>query len=421
MSYQRSIFYLVAVTIVLWVKSTTDASIILDWVNVGDPGNPENTVIKKDGTSGYGAVDYSFRISKYETTNYQYAEFLNAVAPTDTYNLYHPSMGSALEGGIIRTGTNGSYSYSIKANMDNKPVNFVSWYDSARFANWFQNGQPTGMQDSTTTEDGAYTFSGPETVTARNTNAKFYIPDEHEWQKAAFYEPGADTYLGNGWWLYPSHSDVFPTPATVDEFGNVNNPDLHTVVFRNAANWNGSTRGNVATVGSAGNESYYGARDMSGNLFEWVTADPTKPDPNGWGPYTVYGGSYIQFGHVDLFERNLVHHDNHAVVDPTVGFRLAAIFVEADSADFNNDTYVNGFDLELWKLSYGSTSEGDADHDGDSDGNDFLTWQRQYVTSISLASSTQVPEPCSYLFSGGLVIALILNRPKRIELYAQTI
>ncbi len=39
------------------------------------------------------------------------------------------------------------------------PVNVVSFYDSRRFANWLDNGQPTGAQDSTTTEDGAYDMS----------------------------------------------------------------------------------------------------------------------------------------------------------------------------------------------------------------------------------------------------------------------
>jgi hypothetical protein len=35
------------------------------------------------------------------------------------------------------------------------PVNRVSFYDALRFANWRHNGEPTGEQDNTTTEDGA--------------------------------------------------------------------------------------------------------------------------------------------------------------------------------------------------------------------------------------------------------------------------
>jgi len=310
-------------------------------------------------------------------------------------------MELVLKSGITRTGISGSYTYSVKANMDNKPVNFVSWFDSARFANWFHNGQPVGMQGPLTTEDGAYTFSGPETVSPRNAGAQFFIPNEHEWDKTAFYEPGAVTSSGNGWWFYSSRSDIYPEHATADASGNVANPGPAVVVFRRAANWNGSVNGNVTTVGSAGNESIYGTRDMSGNVFEWVTADPTKPDPNGWGPYTVRGGSFFSIGHVSVNERNLVHHDNHGVVDSRVGFRLAAAFVGPDSADFNNDSFVNGEDLELWEQSYGNSIAGDADNDADSDGKDFLIWQQQFAGAAPFAAATQVPETTT------LVMALV--------------
>jgi hypothetical protein len=36
------------------------------------------------------------------------------------------------------------------------PVNRVTWFDAARFANWMSNGQPTGAQTPRTTENGAY-------------------------------------------------------------------------------------------------------------------------------------------------------------------------------------------------------------------------------------------------------------------------
>ena len=46
------------------------------------------------------------------------------------------------------------------------PVNVVSWGDVARFSNWMQNGQPTGAQDLTTTEDGSYYLNGAMTDAA---------------------------------------------------------------------------------------------------------------------------------------------------------------------------------------------------------------------------------------------------------------
>jgi len=109
-------------------------------------------------------------------TNNDYVEFLNAIAQTDTYGVYDSKMDiiptptpvpggpiispKAQRGGIIRTGVSGSYAYSVKNNMGNKPVIFVSWFSAARYCNWLHNGKPSGIQDVSTTEDGAYALFG---------------------------------------------------------------------------------------------------------------------------------------------------------------------------------------------------------------------------------------------------------------------
>ena len=77
----------------------------------------------------------------------------DAVAATDTFALYNTSMGTDPRGGISRQGASGSFTYPTRTNMEDKPVNFASGYDALRFANWMHNGQPTGAQDTTTTED----------------------------------------------------------------------------------------------------------------------------------------------------------------------------------------------------------------------------------------------------------------------------
>src|SRR5262245_25065973 len=97
-----------AIAALAWVSSTTAATI--DWVSVGDAGNAA------DPTTGglYGAVAYNYQISKYQVTVGQYAEFLNAVAADDTYGLYSTNMASnANIAGISRSGSPGSYSYSV--------------------------------------------------------------------------------------------------------------------------------------------------------------------------------------------------------------------------------------------------------------------------------------------------------------------
>ena len=78
----------------------------------------------------------------------------------DTYGLYNTQMGlNPYIMGISRNGASGSYTYSV-IGSGNRPVTYVSWFDSARFVNWLHNGQPTGTQAAGTTETGAYALNG---------------------------------------------------------------------------------------------------------------------------------------------------------------------------------------------------------------------------------------------------------------------
>src|SRR5262245_5320350 len=80
------------------------SAVTLDWVAIGDPFNAGEPQTGLGAPPTLGRVIYSYEISKYEITNDQYAEFLNAVAATDTNALYNTSMASA-PGGIIRAGS----------------------------------------------------------------------------------------------------------------------------------------------------------------------------------------------------------------------------------------------------------------------------------------------------------------------------
>lgn len=253
--------------VILFLLSTgglVHATVTFSWATVDDPGNADD---QDYGSGTFGGVSDNYKISKYEVTNAQYVEFLNAVADTDTFGLYNLNMGSNPRGGISRSGSSGSYVYATKPNMDNKPVNYVSFFDAMRFVNWLENGQGSGG-----TESGVYTIDTGLNET-RDPNASFWLPSEDEWYKAAYYQPTTQGGPSDCYWLYPTGGDSAPTMATATATGDISNPGVNVANHLYGADWN-SQDGNVTTVGSAGpwSASYYGTFDQGGNVWEWNEA-----------------------------------------------------------------------------------------------------------------------------------------------------
>ncbi len=274
----------IPVVLVTWLLSATSARAnvfdmpagmtSLEMVTVGNPGNAGE--LSGEGAGGQGAdricgaVSYTYNIGKYEVTAGQYCEFLNKVAGVDTYMLYHPSMENNYYGsGISQSGggrISNPYTYSVAPDFANRPVNYVTWGDAARFANWLHNGQPTGMQDASTTEDGAYTIDGVNTDAAlmavtRNLNARYVIPTEDEWYKAAYHKN--DGVTGN-YFDYATGNDMVPGQDLADVSGNSANLPVPPYA------WPIDPPYSTTLVGEFQNsESPYGTFDQSGNVWEW--------------------------------------------------------------------------------------------------------------------------------------------------------
>lgn len=226
----------------------------IPFVAVTNAGNPPDF-------GGKGAVAYDFRIGTYEVNNRQYVAFLNAVAVEDRFGLFDTNMEASVHGGILRTGHPGDYHYTAKPGMEHRPAVWVDFHDALRFCNWLHNGQPSGVQQPSTTEDGAYTMTAEGVASntiQRNAAARFWLPSDDEWYKAAYHQPwelGGDV---EGYWRFPTRSQVAP-------FSEVPPGDANT------ANVCCATDRVATDVGAYVNSAtFYGTLDQAGNVQEWV-------------------------------------------------------------------------------------------------------------------------------------------------------
>ena len=187
----------VAFLMFLLFSATARAVVTFDWATIENPGNASDD-------TGFGAVSYVYRISKHEVTNAQYTQFLNAVDPAgnNVLSLYNTNMSSDATGGIQLNiaAPNGS-KYQSKPGRESNPVVWVSFFDAMRFVNWLENGQ-----GNASTESGAYAI-GTGLNETRSPNARYFIPSEDEWYKAAYHRNDGVTA---NYWDYPTSTNAVP-------------------------------------------------------------------------------------------------------------------------------------------------------------------------------------------------------------------
>ena len=267
-------------------------AVTMETVSIGNLANT-GEASGNDGSLGparvCGAVDYKYDMAKFEVTSGQYVEFLNAVAVTDAYGLYNanmPDTSSGVQGpDIVQSGSPGSYTYTVHSTRADRPVCYVSWGDAARFVNWLHNGQPTGAQDLTTTEDGAYYLNGATSdaqlnAVTRESDWKWALPTEDEWYKAAYHKNDGDT--GN-YWDYATRNNIGDVdPGFITDGDLLSGPLTPftdgSVDPGNYATWDGdggqdglgpfAYRTEVGEWENSG--SAYGTFDQVGNLYEWT-------------------------------------------------------------------------------------------------------------------------------------------------------
>jgi formylglycine-generating enzyme required for sulfatase activity len=245
----------------------------IDFVTISGDTNPP--------TSGYGNVNGDYRMGKFEITNDQYAKF-------------------ASNSNVYFTGAD-------------VPSNRVSWFEAAQFTNFLNtstgnqaaykfSGDVMGVWETT---DTGYDASNP----FRNSNAKYFMPTEDEWVKAAYWngtslqtyatKSGESLTQGDGTsgtgWNYYDFKCYDPGYAT--------NP---------AGPWD---------VGS-GSEELNGTFDMMGNVYEWM-------ESNYSGDFNAGSGRGLRGGSCSSDSVNYLSSSNRSDIGPyyeldAVGFRVAS-------------------------------------------------------------------------------------------------
>lgn len=272
---------------VLGMLAGVTAAAQTPFITIGNPGNSPHV-------TGHGSVGYVYDLGKYEVTNAEYAAFLNDVAKeADLHGLHKPTDSPISPYGITRTGEPGRYRYAADPGREAWPVNRISWYHAARYANWLTSGD---------TEKGAYSFTtttDPETGAITTTDVAidresaqssygtiYVLPTRDEWYKAAYYDPDRNNGSG-GYWMFPTRNNTEPLAEP---------PPGHS----NSANYRSAVPGpEFALPTDAGAyvraASPYGAFDQAGNYWEWVETFSGHPLRMGGAvasPSRLFGAAY---------------------------------------------------------------------------------------------------------------------------------
>jgi formylglycine-generating enzyme len=281
------------VTPALAVITTTDSfgssinAFTMDFVTIGNPGNPADTT---GAPNPAGSVAYTYRMGSYEVS----------------------------EDMINKANAAGSLGITKDTRGVNKVATSVSWNEAARFVNYLNvsSGSAAAYKFSTQPGDVGYGVNASITLWApgdvgyditnpfRNSNAKYFLPSENEWYKAAYYS-SSGTYSN-----YATGSDTIPTAVASGTVGG-------TAVYGQ------SFATGPADITSAGGLSPYGTMGQGGNAFEWMETEFDGVNNSSDSSRGLRGGSW------NGVESNL-RASNRNVGDPAgesflVGFRVASV------------------------------------------------------------------------------------------------
>jgi len=259
----------------------------IDFVNVGNPGNANDSGTTGSYFSAFGGVAYDFRMGTYEVS----------------------------EDMITKANAEGSLEITKDTRGVDKPATSVSWNEAARFVNWMNTSSGYSAAYKFTLQPGDLGYGANANIELwqvgdagynaanlyRNSNAFYFLPSEDEWYKAAYYSGSGTTYFD-----YALQSDTIPNAVSGGASGAV---------------YNGQT--GPADVANAGGSSFYGTEAQNGNVYEWNESAFTAPNDSSSEGRAIRGGFW---GNPESNLRSSVRLSlNPAAEYIFIGFRVASV------------------------------------------------------------------------------------------------
>ncbi len=273
----------------------------VDFVAVGDAGNPADSGTTGSSFSPYGAVSYDFRMG--------------------TTEISRESVTKANVGGNLGISLT-SVPFFQRGNAGPDPAMGVSWNEAARFVNYLNTstGATAAYKFALQPGDTGYSATADielwnsndvgfdPTNAFRNLNATYFLPSENEWYKAAYYGGTGSTYFDY------AGSDVVPTSV---QSGTADGTAVYDLSFQVGP----------APVAQSGGTSYYGARGMNGNIGEYTESAFDGSNDNA-SELRAVRDSYFNAQSAAEFSssfRNQLGADSENI---NTGFRVASVVPE---------------------------------------------------------------------------------------------
>lgn len=153
----------------------------MQFVTIGSPDNRPDRL-------EFGCVPYVYEMAKCQLANDDWCGFLNAQGKEKSLRLklYHKDMSTGVLGGIDID----DETFHAKSGWGRKPVVYINFTSVCRYCNWLASGD---------SEKGSYDMSAA--VPIRRPGAKYFIPNDSEWYKAAYWR-------GNNYVEYPTGNSL---------------------------------------------------------------------------------------------------------------------------------------------------------------------------------------------------------------------